>query len=149
MTEGSMVGGGGRSPAVTAAGVVLLMLTAPYALLAALLAGQASTTGLTVRLGELVVPEWLGLDGMWLFLVVCLLCAWAGLAMLRRWRGWRPLAAAAAGATVPFAVACMAAWHLERMAGYRPTVAVVLLALAGFVLWAIWRGDQRAAATLR
>jgi hypothetical protein len=136
MSESTIVGQG-RLPAVRAAGVVLLLLTAPYALLAALLGAQVSAPGLVLEDGQLILPTWFGSDGMWIFLAACLFCAWAGLATVRGWHGWRLLAAVAAWLTIAFAAACVWAWHFERMAGYRPAAAVVLVAAAAFVLWAI------------
>src|SRR5215470_17013552 len=120
-----------RLHVVGAAGVALLLLTAPYALLAALLGAQAAMPGLVLEVGHLILPSWFGVEGMWIFLAACLLCAWAGLATLRGWSGWRPLAAAAAWLTIAFAAACAWAWHFERMAGYRPAVVAVLLAAGG------------------
>jgi Na+/pantothenate symporter len=72
-------------------------------------------------------------------LVLLVLCAYAGLAIIFRWRGWRPVAAAVAWLTIALGAFCVWIWLAGRIAGFSPIVPVVLFAIAGFVLWAVRR----------
>jgi hypothetical protein len=128
-----------RSGAVTAAGVLLLILTTPYALLAAVFGAETSMPGLVTRFGKLIVPAGLGFEAMVSCLVLLVLCAYAGLAIIFRWRGWRPVAAAVAWLTIALGACCVWIWLAGRIAGFSPIVPVVLFAIAGFVLWAVRR----------
>jgi hypothetical protein len=128
-----------RSGAVTAAGVLLLILTTPYALLAAVFGAETSMPGLVIRFGKLIVPAGLGFEAMVSCLVLLVLCAYAGLAIIFRWRGWRPVAAAVAWLTIALGAFCVWIWLAGRIAGFSPIVPVVLFAIAGFVLWAVRR----------
>jgi hypothetical protein len=135
MTGDQATSGAGRSGAITAAGVLLLILTTPYALLAAVFGAEASMPGLVIRIGRLIVPSGLGFEAMVSCLVLLALFAYAGLATIFRWRGWRPVAAAVAWLTIALGAFCVWIWLAGRIAGFSPVVPVVLFALAGFVLW--------------
>jgi hypothetical protein len=128
-----------RSGAVAAAGVLLLILTTPYALLAAVFGAEASMPGLVVRTGKLIVPSALSFEAMVSCLVLLALCAYAGLAMIFRWHGWRPVAATVAWLTIALGAFCVWIWLAGRIVGFSPVVPVVLFAIAGFVLWAVRR----------
>ncbi len=125
-----------RSGAVTVAGVVLLILTTPYALLAAIFGAEASMPGLAVSFGKLIVPAGRGFEAMVSCLVLLALCAYAGLAMIFRWRGWRSVAATVAWLTIALGALCVWIWLAGRIVGFSPVVPVALFAIAGFVLWA-------------
>ena len=125
-----------RSGVVTAAGVVLLILTAPYALLAAVFAAEASMPGLVIGVGKLIVPATLGFEAMVSCLALLVICAYAGLAVIFRWRGWRPVAATVAWLTIALGAFCIWIWLTGRIVGFSLVVPAVLFAVAGFVLWA-------------
>lgn len=144
MTGDQPTSGAGRSGGVTAAGVVLLMLTMPYALLAAVFGAEASMPGLVIRIGKLIVPSGLGFEAMVSCLTLLVLCAYAGLAIIFRWRGWRPVAATVAWLTIALGAFCVWIWLAGRIAGFSPVVPVVLFAIAGFVLWAVRREPNSA-----
>lgn len=133
-----------RSGAVTAAGVLLLILTIPYALLAAVFGAEASMPGLAVSFGKLIVPAGRGFEAMVSCLVFLVICAYAGLATIFRWRGWRSVAAMVACLTIALGVVCTWIWLAGRIAGFSPAVPVVLFAIAGFVLWVVRRDSKPA-----
>ena len=128
-----------RSSAVTAAGVVLLILTTPYALLAAVFGAEASMPGLAVSVGKLIVPAGRGFEAMVSCLALLAICAYAGLATIFRWRGWRSVAAMVAWLTIALGAFCVWIWLAGRIVGFSPLVPIVLFAIAGFVLWAFRR----------
>jgi hypothetical protein len=136
--------GAQRSGAVTAAGVVLLILTTPYALLAAVFGAEASMPGLAVSFGKLIVPAGRGFEAMVSCLVFLVIYAYAGLATIFRWRGWRSVAAMVAWLTIVLGVFCAWIWLAGRIPGFSPVVPVVLFAIAGFVLWAVRREPKLA-----
>ena len=92
--------------------------------------------GLAVSFGRLIVPAGRGFEAMVACLVLLALCAYAGLAMIFRWRGWRPVAATVAWLTIALGAVCVWIWLAGRIVGFSPVVPVVLFAIAGFVLWA-------------
>ena len=128
-----------RSGAVTAAGVVLLILTTPYALLAALFGAESSMPDQVLRIGRFIVPTSLGFEAMVSCLVLLALCAYAGLATIYRWRGWRHVAATVAWLTIALGAFCVWIWLAGRIAAFSPIVPLVLFVIAGFVLWALRR----------
>jgi hypothetical protein len=134
----------GRSGAVTAAGVVLLILTTPYALLAAVFGAEASMPDQVLRIGSFIVPTGLGFESMVSCLVLLAICAYAGLATIFRWRGWRSVAAMVAWLTIALGALCAWIWLAGRIAGFSPVVPAVLLAVAGFLLWALRREPKSA-----
>lgn len=137
MTGDQPISSANRSDVVTAAGVVLLILTTPYALLAAVFAAEASMPGLVVGIGKLVVPAALSFEAMMSCLAWLVIYAYAGLAVIFRWRGWRPVAATVALLTIALGAFCVWIWLTGRIVGFSPVVPAVLLAVAGFVLWAV------------
>ena len=137
MTGEQPILGAGRSRAVTAAGVVLLILTTPCALLAAVFGAEASMPDQVLRIGKLIVSSGLGFESMVLCLVLLAICAYAGLATIFRWRGWRPVAATVAWLTIALGAFCIWIWLTGRIVGFSLVVPAVLFAVAGFVLWAV------------
>lgn len=137
MTGDQPISSANRSDVVTTAGVVLLILTTPYALLAAVFAAEASMPGLVVGIGKLVVPAALSFEAMMSCLAWLVIYAYAGLAVIFRWRGWRPVAATVALLTIALGAFCVWIWLTGRIVGFSPVVPAVLLAVAGFVLWAV------------
>jgi hypothetical protein len=137
MTQAQPTSSAKRSGVVTAAGVVLLILTTPYALLAAVFGAQASIPDLVIRIGNLIVPTGPGFESMVLFLALLALCAYAGLATIFRWRGWQRLAGTAAWLTIALGAFCIWIWLTGRIVGFSLVVPAVLFAVAGFVLWAL------------
>ena len=139
MTGDQPISSANRSGVVTAAGGVLLILTTPYALLAAVFAAEASMPGLVVGIGKLIVPAALSFEAMVSCLALLVIFAYAGLAMIFRWRGWRPVAATVAWLTIALGVVCTWIWLAGRIPGFSPVMPLVLFAIAGFVLWASLR----------
>ena len=137
MTGDQPISSANRSGVVTAAGVVLLILTTPYALLAAVFAAEASMPGLVVGIGKLIVPAALSFEAMVSCLAWLVIYAYAGLAVIFRWRGWRPVAATVALLTIALGAFCVWIWLTGRIVGFSLVVPAVLLAVAGFVLWAV------------
>ena len=144
MTGDQATSRAGRSGAVTAAGVVLLILTTPYALLAAVFGAEASMPDQVLRIGSFIVPTGLGFESMVSCLVLLAICAYAGLATIFRWRGWRSVAAMVAWLTIALGVLCAWIWLAGRIAGFSPVVPIVLFVIAGFVLWALRREPKSA-----
>jgi hypothetical protein len=106
MKEARPVSASGKSIAVTAAGITLGILAIPYALCAVLFALQGWNPRVRIVMGGVSLPGF-GYEAMVVFLALLLLSGYAGLAAIRRWRGWQLLAAAAAWALMglSFAVA--------------------------------------------
>ena len=87
--------------------------------------------------GKLIVPATLGFEAMVSCLALLVICAYAGLAVIFRWRGWRPVAATVAWLTIALGAFCIRIWLTGRIVGFSLVVPAVLFAVVGFVLWAL------------
>jgi hypothetical protein len=135
MTEARPALASGRSIAVAAAGILLVIMAIPYALCAVLFAAQGWNPRGRIAIGGVLLPSF-GYEAMVVFLALLLLSGYAGLAAIRRWRGWQLLAAAAAWAMMGLSAAI--AWFLLNgfltgLPGFGPAIGA---AMALFVLLA-------------
>jgi hypothetical protein len=134
MTEARPAPAPGRSLAVTAAGITLVIMAIPYALCAGLTAVQGFNPRGRITIGGVLLPGF-GYEAMAVLLALLLLSGYAGLAAIRRWRGWQLLVAAAACAMLGLSAAVgwfMLNGGLIGLPVFSPTIGATIAVLVLF-----------------